>query len=518
VRSLGNAARYEPDDAGQRDGASKRGTLDATTLRTRARLGVFILAARTALQQLINLGGQVYLARVLGPADFGAFWIVQFVLSFFTHFGDAGLGGALIQQQHEPTKEELASVFWFQNALGVAVVAVVFGTAPHVVQFWPGLPSNGVSMLRALSLGLLLTSARVIPAILLERELLFGRLSFIDLVLAIGFNGAAVLLAHLGYGPFALVGGVLVQGVLGLVAAYALRPWVPSLQFNRALLKPALKFGILFQGKNIIGFANGAVIPLYAGRVLGPYALGIVTFSQNTAFFPVQIILILARVNFPLLSRLRHDPQLFARTLSRTVKLCASVTLLFVGLFLGLGPSLVHVIYGDKWIPALPTLYIFAVAISIGFIVPIMNGSLDALGVPQVMFRLGAAWMLLNWFNVFVAMHIKADALTFTLGYVVHIFVGNLAVIVAVKRLLPDVRMGPLLAPGFVAGTIMGLVARWALLPWSFGPIRFVAAVLAAAALFVGILAIVDRQGLLDLVGVLRKTRRETNEVPPAAS
>src|SRR5215471_11443005 len=148
-----------------RDGVTKAAALDGATLHSRARLGVFILAARTALQQLINLGGQVYLARVLGPSEFGAFWIVQFVLNFFTLFGDAGLGAALIQKKHEATEEELASVFWFQIALGTVVVAIVFAAAPYVVRLWPGLPSNSVWMLRALALGLLLTSARVIPAI-----------------------------------------------------------------------------------------------------------------------------------------------------------------------------------------------------------------------------------------------------------------------------------------------------------------------------------------------------------------
>src|SRR5262249_26316233 len=150
---------------------------------------------------------------------------------------------------------------------------------------------------------------------------------------------------------------------------------------------------------------------------------------------------------------------------------------------------------GDKWIPALPTFYVFAAAISIGFIVPIMNGALDALGVPQVMFRLGIAWTLLNWIAVFVAMHIRADALTFALGYVVHILVGNLAVMFGVKRLLPGTRMRPLLMPGFIAGGVMGLMSRWLLLPWSSGPIGLIVAILAAAALFAGILWLVDRQG-----------------------
>jgi O-antigen/teichoic acid export membrane protein len=479
--------------------------LDQETLRRRAKLGVFLLAGRTALQQLMGLGGTVYLARVLGPGEFGAFWIVQFVLSFFMLFGDAGFGAALIQKKHEATAEELSSVFWAQLLLGTLVVLVVFVSAPYVVQFWPGLPTSGVWMLRALSLSLLLTSSRVIPAILLERELHFGRLSFIDLVLTASFNGVAVALAYLGYGPFALVGGVLAQGILGLITAYALRPWRPLFRFSREGIRPILTFGLTFQAKNIVGFANAAVMPLYAGTALGAYSLGIVTWSQNTAFFPLQIVAILARVNFPLLSRLQHDPAAFVQTLGRTVKVCATVSLLFVALFLGLGPALVRVIYGQQWVPALPTLYVFALSISIGFIVPIMGGALDALGKPNVMMRLGVYWTIINWVAVTAVMHFRSDALTFSLAYCVHIVVGNLAVVFAVRKLLPEARIWRQIRAGCVGAIAVAALGRWLILPWAKGPATLALAVLLALGAFGLLLAMLDREGLRELTAMLRR-------------
>jgi len=84
-------------------------------------------------------------------------------------------------------------------------------------------------------------------------------------------------------------------------------------------------------------------------------------------------------VNFPLLSRLQDDREAFARSIERTIQVCATVTLLFVALFMGLGPAVVQAIFGDKWMPALPTLYVFAAAISVGFLVPIISGALDAM-------------------------------------------------------------------------------------------------------------------------------------------
>jgi teichuronic acid exporter len=464
-----------------------------------------MLAGRTAIQQLVVLVGNIYLARLLGPLEFGAFWIVQFVLSFFTLFGDAGFGAALIQKKDSAAREELSSVFWAQMLMGLGVVAVVFATAPWVVRFWPGLPQNATWMLRALSFSLLLTSMRVIPAILMERELLFGRLSIIDLLLTVSFYGSAVWLAQSGRGSVSLVAAVLVQGAVGLVTAFALRPWLPGLHFSARLLRPILKFGVAFQAKNIIGFVNGAVMPLYAGRALGPYPFGIVSWSQNTAFFPLRIVEILGRVNFPLLSRLQHDEQAFARTLEKTIQICAVVTLLFVAMFLGLGPSLVQIIYGDKWVPALPAFYVFSLAIAIGFVSPIVNGALDAIGKPKVMMQLGIYWTALNWVAVATTMYFAKSALAFSLAYCVHIVAGNLAVIVIVKQLIPAAQLWPRIRAGLLAASGATCFGRFILLPWIGCPITLIAAVLLGIAAFVGVLAVFDRSAAWELLALVRR-------------
>jgi PST family polysaccharide transporter len=482
-------------------------SLDEATLRGRARLGVVLLAGRTVLQQLTILVGNVYLARLLGPREFGAFWIIQFALTFFTLFGDAGLGAALIQKKEAATQEELSSVFWFQVGIGITVALIVSAAAPWVVTFWADLPEGAPSMLRALSLELLLTSLRVIPVILLERELLFGRLATLDLVLTFAFYGSAVGLAHLGYGPFALVAAALVQGAAGIVAAYSFRPWLPSLQCNTTILRPVIKFGAVFQAKHVIGFINGAVMPLYAGRALGSFSLGIVTWSQNTAFFPLRIVDILGRVNFPLLSRLQHDRRAFAQSFERTIQVCATITLLFVALVLGLGPAVVEVIYGDKWVPALPTFYVFAVAISVGFLVPIINGALDAIGQPRIMMRLGMYWAGINWAAVTTVMHFRSDPLAFSIAYCVHILFGNLAAVFAVKKVLPDAHVWPRIRAAGASAVVTAVVGRTLLLPLSRGPVTLSLAILGITAAFAGMVALLDKTVLVELRVMMRGQR-----------
>src|SRR5258706_7577596 len=377
------------------------------TLKTRAQRGVVILTVRTAVVQVAVLGGQIALARLLVPRDFGVFAIVQFALSFFVFFGDAGLGGALIQQAEPPSHRELSSVFFVQLFIALAVVLLV-GISGGLARFvWPDLPESGPWLLRALSLEFLLTTLRTIPCILMERELLFGRLAVVDLLLTLSFYVVAPVLAWMGFGAWALVAAVLAQGVVGLVAAPALRPFRPSPVIDRALLRPILKFGLPFQLNRAVGFVNGAVTPIYAGSRLGSGPLGLINWAQTTAYFPLKLVEIFGRIAFPLYSRLQGEERLLGESFGRTVQLCSAFMAFFVALFLGMGADVIHVVFGDKWMPALPLLHIYACAISFGFFAPLVGSVLEATGRPGLLFRLAIVWTALNWIVVPIATSLR---------------------------------------------------------------------------------------------------------------
>ncbi len=116
--------------APEEDLSSGEPGMDTTTLRRRARLGVLALMIRSAVLQVTVISGNIFLARLLTPQDFGVFGVVQFVLLFFTFIGDAGLGGALVQRKEMPTQRELSSVFFLQFLIALVVVTMIWVGTP----------------------------------------------------------------------------------------------------------------------------------------------------------------------------------------------------------------------------------------------------------------------------------------------------------------------------------------------------------------------------------------------------
>jgi O-antigen/teichoic acid export membrane protein len=297
----------------------------------------------------------------------------------------------------------------------------------------------------------------------------------------------------------ALVYAVLAQGGLGVVCAFALHPWRPSLALDRAALRPILGFGARFQAKNVMGFVLGAIVPVYGGRALGQEAVGFITWAMETAYFPLNIVAVMSRVSFPLYSRFQNDRVLFAQALERSVQVCAVATLGSVGIFLGLGPNLVRVIFTERWLPALPLFYLFTLAISIGFLLPVLAPALDAKGRPDVTMRLSLFATVLVWTMVPIGTHFWGQT-GFVAIYAVTVVAGNVAAVAVLKNLIPDTRFWPPVRAAIVGTVVVAAAGRWLLAPWANGPVTFALAVVLAVGVYLAVVGSIDKAAVKQIV------------------
>jgi O-antigen/teichoic acid export membrane protein len=404
-------------------------------------------------------------------------------------------------------RRELSTIWWFQLGLSLAVVGITFVSAPWVLTFWHDLPDGAVWLLRGLSLGLFFTMLRAVPMLLLERNLRYELIGGLEFVGTLAFYGTAVIMASRGAGATSLVSASVAQAACLALATNLLQPFVPSFAFDSVRLRALMKFGVAFQGKNVIGFLNQAVTPVFAGARLGQTLLGHVQFAQQVGYFPSLPVGIIARVSFPVLSRLQTDRAAFASELERAVLMCGIPTFWFTGLVLGVGPSIVSVVYSDKWLPAVPALYVYALTFANGFYFMILGSALDALGKPQLLLRLFVLAAAINWACVVIATSLSHSALAFALGYAVHVGVGNVAILIAIKRLVPEARpLARLGAPLLGALVVMGF-GRLAL-PYTASPLRLTATGVLSALLFASIVLALDRALWNTLKAAIERRRR----------
>ena len=487
---------HEPRDGGSR--ASLPGVASGVDVyKRRARIGGIALAVRTGLAQLIILGGTIVLARHVRPAEFGAFAMVQFVLTVLTIFGDVGLGGALVQKKEPPTQIELTSVFYAQLALGGLVVVVASFVAELLPRFWPDLPPGTPWILRALALNFVFLSARTVPTLLMERELLFVRVSILDTVSSVAFYLVAAVLALADFGVWALVLGVLAQGLGGLLTAVVLRPWRPSFAFDASVVRGLLGFGVPYQVRIGLVLLTRSVIPVLGGTMMGSHAVGILNWALETGYFPLTFVEILARVSFPLYSRLQSDPAEFAAEMERSLRVGTAITLFLSGMFLGLAPELTEIIYSEQWLEAVPLLRGYAAAIVVAMLVFLLAPAFDAMGKPravmtQMVFVAACVWAFAPLGALWAPSLGTTRIEGFVLGHAASLVLGGVVLVWLVRRELPRVRFLRIYLVPALAGALNAALGHILLGPYIEGPVTLFFAVVAELAVFVALLQLLD--------------------------
>ena len=367
------------------------------TLKAKSLAGIGSLVKRQIATKSIYLISTIILARLLTPQSFGIYAIIAFIVQFFSTFGDVGLGAALIQKKGELNQEELATTFWLQQALVWSVAIIVLALAPFAKLIYPQLPDDAIWMLRVMVAGFVVASLKTIPAILLERDIRFDRIALVDVVESLSFYGFAVIFAYLGLDAWSFVYAAMMRSILSVITVYLISPWRPKLVFRLSDISELVRFGLPYQGNNVLAFVKDAVTPLFVGTYAGPAAVGYVNWARNFAFAPLMLSEVFGKVAFPSFSRIQEDRLLLTNTVERSIRMMTLLLFPITGLMIALGPHLIHVIYTDKWMPAARAYYFYCTSpLVIGFVLPMFSAIL-ALGKSMVVMRMTVLMLFLEW-------------------------------------------------------------------------------------------------------------------------
>lgn len=362
----------------------------------KAATSIVFLTAKRIFLQIIFTGSNVFLARLLFPADFGTFAIIGSVGIFFNVFSDLGMTQALIQKRLEIKRVDIQTAFTTQLILGLILALLIFLTAGEISKFF-NLGSSGVGLLKLYSLMFLIVPFRQIPGAILERYLNFKKIVMLDIVGALVSSGSTIFLAFLGYGVASLVIGLVIGNLIGVILLWIFARWPIGISFDKKVFWNLTRFGIPFQSHVILGLFYGPLILLYLGKAVGQANLGYYQFAANLSVFSLVFSEILARVIFPLGSRTQKDEVFLKQAIEKSIALVSMVTMPAIFLIAAVASQIIHYVYTDRWLPALPALYLGLAQMGIMAYTGIFGQLLLARGRAGVMRNMGFVWGVLTW-------------------------------------------------------------------------------------------------------------------------
>jgi O-antigen/teichoic acid export membrane protein len=369
---------------------------DPNEVKRKAVRGGFSLLIRQGLGHLIVVFGNIVLARLLVPEDFGIYAVVMLVATFLTLFGDVGLGASLIQRKEEPSLEDWRTVFTFQQILVVTFVLIIFFAAPLIRDYYEW-SSSTPWFIRVTALSLMITSFRTIPAARLERDVEFKRLALVELIEILLFQGTAVLSALLGFGAWSFVLGLLARSIGGTGLIYWMAPWPIGWKWDWTRTRSLMRFGLPYQGVGVVSFVKDSINPVLIGKLLGPAAVGYVNWAGTVSVYPVIALGSFVRLFFPTFSRLQSDPPALAAALERVLRWNNLIAFGLFALLLSQAEEITVLVFGEKWLPGLNLLYLLSFAnffVASGW--PLM-ALLNAVGKSHINFTFAMIWMVCTW-------------------------------------------------------------------------------------------------------------------------
>jgi O-antigen/teichoic acid export membrane protein len=253
---------------------------------------------------LVGLGSTVVLARLLTPHDFGVVAVGLTFMAFIGLLSDGGLGGALIRRAEPPDVLELRALLGLQLTVTVVLTAAIAAVL---------LTQGESGRVAALMVCAMPVVAFQFPGkIMLERELRFRPLAWVEVSQVLAYHVTAVVLVVAGAGVWGIATGALARAAVGAVGTNLVSPvrvLRPLLSWSRA--RPLMAFGARMQLINGTLLARDQGLNVAIAGVAGVGTLGLYALARRLLEVPYLLLTTLWRVSYPAMSRLlaaKEDP------------------------------------------------------------------------------------------------------------------------------------------------------------------------------------------------------------------
>lgn len=319
----------------------------APSLATDVRKSVLWSSVNSVVLRLGSFAVGIAAARLVAPNQFGVFAVALTVHAVIVNISDMGVSSYLVRDPGDP--DRLApTVVTIALVTSAVLAAVMVVTAPTLAVALGS--STATSSIRVLSITLLLAGLSSVPNALLVRSFRQDRRFFAEGANLVVSSAVLVILAVGGAGALALawsrVAGLGVSTAL-LVLLSPRRYW-PG--FDRALLRPLLRFSLPLAGFSFLGFATVNIDYVVVGRLLGAEQLGFYLLAYNISGWPFGILSpVVTNVAMPAFARLQGDGERLPHFLSNTMSAVCAIAFPISALLMALSGPLIHVVYGSRW-------------------------------------------------------------------------------------------------------------------------------------------------------------------------
>jgi PST family polysaccharide transporter len=308
-----------------------------------------------AVIRITRLITTVVLARFLTSHDYGLAAIVLTINDIVRVFTRNGIGTRLIQAKGENIAVLAQSAYWLNWVIAIALFILQCLAAFPLALFYRDRAL--ILPICAMAIGLLLIPHGLVQSALIQRENRLKAIAVVEMIQFSTDNILSLIFAFAGFGMWAIILPKLLVPPIWVYVMLKNHSWRPKWQFTTAGWGDLLRFGRNVLGVELLNNLRGNLDYLIVGRFLSIEALGIYYFAFNAGLgISMGIITSIKSALLPHLCDARTNLVNFKQRYFSSLKTISSIVIPLVLLQSSFAPIYVPIVFGEKWIPAIPIL------------------------------------------------------------------------------------------------------------------------------------------------------------------
>lgn len=363
--------------------------------------------------QLVTFIVSIVLARILSPSDYGTIALVTVFTTILQVFIDSGLSTALIQKK-DADDLDFSSVFYFNFVICIILYLIMFVSAPFIADFYKD--SSLVSIVRVISLTLIISGVKGVQQSYVSRHMLFKRFFFSTLGGTIFSAILGIIMAYAGFGVWAIVFQQLSNNAIDTLILWITVKWRPIKKFSWSRLKNLLSFGWKMLASSLLDTVYNNLRNMIIGKL---YTSADLAFYNQGDKFPKLIVTnINTSIDSVLLPTMSNEQDNHVRVKDMTRRAIKISTYIMAPLMIGLAfcaKPIVQIVLTDKWLPCVPYLQIFCLSYLFWPIHTANLNAIKAMGRSDLFLKLEVIKKFMGMILLLITMNISVMAMAYSL-------------------------------------------------------------------------------------------------------
>jgi O-antigen/teichoic acid export membrane protein len=352
------------------------------------------LGSAELLNRVFRLATTVTLARYFSKTEYGLMAILYVSLDFAFVFIRSGITAKIVQADEDSLKSICDTSYWINwiactlafsiQCLAAYPISRIFG---NMNLFFP---------LCFCALTYLVFPFFLVKSSLIERDNRMKEIAVIHSVQAITSSIMIVSLVVIGLGIWSIALSMFFSTLIWFLVNTRYTSWSPPKDITFKEWRTIVNYSKSVLGVELLNRLRGNLDYLIVGKALSIEELGFYYFAFNAGSgITTNIVTTFVWALYPHLCSIRAEPQKFRREYFKNLK----VIILAISVVVILQSSLSHfyipIIFGEKWVPAIPILILICISVIPISLKQIGSILLNAVNMPEISLYFDIAYTII---------------------------------------------------------------------------------------------------------------------------